>query len=77
MTNQPEWPKSGDKVIFVGCPKFYYPMAVNMRTFCDQNLIVGNEYIIHDAKVWSSWCSVEIKGFEGTFLNWRFFEYAI
>jgi len=76
MTNQPIWPKTGDKVIFTGCPQFYFPQFACMKTFCDENLTVGQEYIIHKAHVNSSWVTVYLIGFEQDMLNWTFFKYA-
>lgn len=76
MNNQPKWPKPSDRVIFIGVPEHYYPHFTNMSTFCDANLTVGKEYIIHDSQLNSSWCSVYLVGHEQEMLNWGFFEYA-
>lgn len=76
MVTQPKWPKSGDRVIFTGCPKFYFPHFINMRTFCDAKLILGQTYIIHDAQVHSSWVSLTLEGFKKETLNWGFFKFA-
>jgi hypothetical protein len=77
MNNQPIWPEVGDKVTFIGVPQFYYPQFPKMRTFCDANLTVGQEYTIHKLRVNSSWVSVYIVGFEQEMLNWAFFRKAI
>lgn len=76
MTNQPIWPKPGDRVIFVGVPQFYFPQFTCMKKFCDLNLIAGEEYIIHKVQINSSWATVYIVGFEQDMLNWTFFKYA-
>lgn len=76
MKKQKEWPQAGDKVIFIGVPKIYYPQFTNMRAFCEDNLKLGQEYELAEVNVLSSWVSVRLKGFEDTFLNWSFFKYT-
>jgi hypothetical protein len=65
--------KIGDKIVFNGVPKFYYPMFLSMRDFCDKNLVKGQIYEVADFHVNSSWVSVYLKGFEKEMLNLSFF----
>lgn len=68
----------GEKVIFSGVPKFYYPHFINMRDRAEKLLELNKEYIVKEVRVYSSWCSISLEGLEGeetnfnlSFFTWR------
>ena len=74
MTNQPKWPKPGDKLIFKGVPKIYFPHFIPMGKYARENLIIDKEYALTDIQINSSWVSVFIEG-HSEMLNLTFFKY--
>ncbi len=57
-----DFPKVGDKLIFTGVPKFYYPCFTCMKARAERDLIVGQEYTVRKVAVYSSWCAVWLEG---------------
>ena len=73
-----EWPHIGDKVKFKGADGMFYPHYTNIIQFAKDNLNVGETYIVRNCKVYSSWCAVWLKEFEGDhFFHLSMFEWPI
>ncbi len=69
-----DFPKSGDKLKYLGVPKYYYPCFTDMKTRAESNLVTNKEYIVSKVEIFSSWCAVELEGVEGKY-NLGFFDY--
>jgi hypothetical protein len=68
------FPKAGDKLIFTGVPKFFYPQFTNIGDYANKHLVLGSTYIASKVQVHSSWCSVELEGYGENFFNLSFFK---
>lgn len=68
-----QFPQVGDKVIFTGVPKFYYPHFIDMGDRARRRLVLNQEYTVTKVEIYSSWCSVEVEGVEG-YYNRMFFK---
>lgn len=59
------FPTVGDKLIFTGVPKFYYPHFTCMKARAEKDLKVNQEYTVRKVEVYSSWCAVWLEGIDG------------
>lgn len=70
--NLHDWPKPGDKVKFKGTHQFWF---LNIIEDADRLLTPGHTYTLTKVRVYSSWVSVGLEGFDDVDFALSFFEY--
>lgn len=68
----PEWPVSGDKLIYKGTHVFWF---LDIIKNAEDNLVVGKEYTLKTIDVASSWCSITLKETGDLHYSLSFFNY--